>query len=473
MSHNLTFNGINGVTGDYLLPELSVEDISKIAQGEEFDKDHLNELKERYRSEGNTHLGVTEGVDPKELSQAGWGVIFAHDDGDKVDAWKEALQPLLNLRREQAGDLYKEYVGQDAYRPRESKTKFLARHRMGPGPANPEVVPYYLLIVASPESIPYRFQYQLDVQYAVGRIYFETLEEYTNYANSVVRAEHGDFKRSPKATFFGVCNRADQATKLSASELVQPLADWVMEDKPNWAVEAQIKEEATKANLSQLLHNTDGPALLFTASHGLGFPKDDPRQLSHQGALLCQDWPGSLQWGRKPIPEEHYFSGDDISSDANLGGMINFHFACYGAGTPQKDDFAHKAFQERLDIASHAFIARLPQRLLGHPKGGTLAVIGHVERAWGYSFLWGQAGAQLEVFKSTLKRLTEGHPVGSAVEFFNQRYSELSTTLTDELEEIKYGMEPNDQELAGMWIANNDARSYVVIGDPAVRLNIL
>ena len=81
-------------------------------------------------------------------------------------------------------------------------------------------------------------------------------------------------------------------------------------------------EQARKADLAGVLANADSrdPALLFTSSHGMGFPADDPRQIPHGGALLCQDWRGPKEGAGRPISEADYFSADDVTADARLHG---------------------------------------------------------------------------------------------------------------------------------------------------------
>jgi hypothetical protein len=463
----LLFNGINGDRGEYDLPPMPPEQLVALIQGKE-PPENLAELRFRFREQTARNLGVREGIDATELSQAGWGVIFAQDADPAI---REALGDLLALRREQAGDYFRCYEGADGYLPEESKSKFLARHGAGPGPADPSRVPYYLLIAGSPELIPYRFQSQLDVQYAVGRIHFESVQEYSNYARSVVAAETGQFRRPRRAAFFGVANAGDRPTQLSVQHLVEPVAHKVQGRVSGWQFESYLKEQATKAQIARLLDGQQVPALLFSASHGMSFDAGSPHQLPHQGALLCQDWPGPGQW-QQAIPQDFYFAGDDLESTANLSGLIAFFFACFGAGTPQYDEFTQRALHPREMIAPAPFLARLPAAMLSLSNGGALAVVGHVERAWGYSFLWPGAGAQTVVFESALERLLKGHPVGSAVEFFNERYAELAAELSDELERLDFGKTPDVHELAGMWTANNDARGYSIVGDPAVRLPV-
>jgi hypothetical protein len=370
---------------------------------------------------------------------------------------------LLQLRRKQAGERYREYVGPDAYRPGESKNDFLMRHGAAPGPVDPLKVPYYLLIVGDPDTISFRFQYQVDVQYAVGRIHFESIAEYAAYAQSVVAAEMGTLALPKRAAIFGVANADDGATQLSHDELALPLMEWAA-TQDGWTVDKYVQGDATKARLASLLG--EAPAFLFTASHGMLYESGDPRQMAQQGALLCQDWPGPSYQGS--IPDGFFFAGDDVASDAKIFGTIAMHFACFGAGTPQLSEFS--ASGPPPAIAPRSFLGRLPQRLIAHPRGGALAVIGHVERAWGCSFHWDRAGSQTEVFKSTIKRLMEGHPVGSALEYFNGRYAELSSDLSTSLEDIKFGATVDPYLISGLWTANNDARSYSVVGDPAVRL---
>lgn len=460
----LFINGIDGSTGDYDIPPFNPERLSGILAGAAA-PDNFGELRQRSRG-GEAHYGVKAAIDPERLDQAGWGVIFPAS----VDpAIIEALQPLLNWRRNQAGDRFRLFKGEEGVQPGEGKSAWLARHGVAPGPADPLLMPYYLMLVGDPEQITFNFQYQLDVQYAVGRLDLETPEDYAAYAETVLASERGEFHHKRRASFLGVENPDDRATQLSSSLLVQPLADSLSRRFQDWDVMSFTGNEAVKGRLVQELTD-NAPALLFSASHGMSFPNGDARQAPHQGALLCGEWPGPKNW-REPIPQDFYLAGDDLASSTyGLRGMLAFCHACFGAGVPPLDNFSLQLMRARKALAPKPFVSKLPQRLLSHRKGGALAVISHVDRAWSYSFEWPQAGRQTAVYESALTTLLEGKPVGLAMEYFNTRYAELATSLTEELEEIEFGKIPNHHELTAIWTAHNDARSYVVLGDPAVRL---
>ncbi|MBN1260864.1 MAG: hypothetical protein JXB35_09305, partial [Anaerolineae bacterium] len=396
-------NGIDVDTGTYAIPPMDVNELDALIRGEK-DPENLNELKARARRP--KHLGVKEGVDERELLQTGWGVIFADDADPAVEA---ALQPLIDLRKDQAGSLYHRYdfrVGKD------SKSSFLARQGAGPGPANPDKVPYYLLIVGSPEKIPYEFQSQLDVQYAVGRLDFETVAEYNVYAESVVAAESGAVKLPRRAGFFGVTHETpDTATNQSLHYLINPLYETLSQSGGDWQFDTVFGLDAKKAALRRWLGGSDTPALLFAASHGLQVRTDNTKGLSpqnYQGALICADWPGQGPFEHR----DFVFAGTDLGQDANLLGLIAFFFACFSGGTPQRDAYTNLRRMQigqqpgpAIELTPHPFVAGLPKRMLSAPAGGALAVIGHVERAWPSSFVWlakedGTIPPQTEVFES-------------------------------------------------------------------------
>jgi hypothetical protein len=458
----LYFNGLNGETGEYLLPPATPEQLSSLARRGLMTAENLVDA-QAWRRQGSR--GLRSG-DARDLAQAGWGVIFAEKDPD-AETVREALAPLLDLRRAQAGRVrehfYREFRADRGYHEGDTKRRFLSRHGVGPGAADPDHMPYYLLIVGDPETIPYEFQYQLDMQYAVGRIWFDTIDGYAEYARHVVTAEVSPQPRKRTAAVFAPRHPDDSATELSATQLAAPLAER-MAKNPAWTVHRALGDEATKERLRSLLGGEETPDFLFTAGHGMVFPNGDPRQMPSQGAILCRDWPGPKAWHGR-FPPDFYFGGDDVDGSERVHGLISFHFACYSAGGPAWDDssIAH----ERVPVAPRPFLSHLPRRLL---QAGALAVVGHVEKAWQCSIEWPGAGTQIQVFEDAVDRLLAGHPVGSAMEPFGQRYAELASDLSSSLEDAWKGTPEENLQLAELWMHSHDARNYVVLGDPAVRL---
>lgn len=476
MSKRYFFNGIDGSTGKYLLPPLSPEVVAALAREDKADENLLEFLKDW--SEQHTVDPEKEddalrkpvfGNDAKDLAKTGWGVIYA--PGTPLGV-KRALEPLLLHRKEEATRENDNYYQVFEYETGESVDLFLQRNGARPdGAADPDRgVPYYLLLVGDPESIPYQFQYELDVRYAVGRIHFENEDDYEHYADSVIAAERRP-RRPREVAFFGPKHEGDPATESSAVHLIELLGRTLIEPGMDWKPNVIVGSDATKARLGSVLGGPETPALLLAACHGVLFPHEDERQVKRQGGLICQDWPGPKD--ETGVMRGHYFTADDLAPEPGLLGLVTFLVACYGAGTPDRDNYYDgQTLGKPRRIASRPFVSALCQRLLSHSKGGALAVVGHVDRAWSVSFEGSEKGEGADNFKNCLTRLLEGHTVGAAVEYFNQAYAALATRLSNRWE-ARHRLEADDwAELADLWLLNNDARNYVLFGDPAVKLSV-
>ncbi len=438
-------------------------------------------------------LGVDDDkYDSNELSQVGWGVIFAPGLDQKI---KDALDPLIKKRKKDVGDddLFKVF---DDFEPGDTAAKWLVRNGADIGTSVVEPldgVPYYILIVAPPTAISFEFQYELDLNWAVGRIWFRTADEFRQYADSVVQYEEAQAPpTSRQVVFFAPENENDLATYLLNKNLAPPLLDGTtlpngrVKDAPLGEVHhfkptRLLGDYATTDALDDVLRGKlkDGtPALLFTGSHGKSSSISDPEMENIRGALICAGW---ARGGDPPTPDELY-TEQDLKADAKVHGMIHFMFACYGVGWPQFDTYGsqeHNLIKNyvrmsggAVEISPAPMVARLPQKLLCHPQGGALAVLGHIDMAWAYSFQSGNK-SQPGDYRIILNRLMKGDRIGRATDRLNSRWAQLSCDIAEKLSDLQQGKKLSDEEmlnLADGWVIRDDARNFVVLGDPAVKI---
>ena len=469
-------NGFNGATGSYAVSPLSVREAADIARGEQSTSALIKWYRRIAKALTGKFLGLPDGVDATSVSQAGWAVVFPSTVSEEI---KGTVEKLVEHRRRQilpGRCKILVYAG-------ENVESWLRRYGVGAGSIEPTQIPYYLLLIGSPEEIPFEFQYQLAAEYAVGRLAFETADEYRQYITSIIGYEtEMSVPNYKKIAFWATRHNAEyDATRLSADYLVSPLCNGVPGEGPTVAKQlgwdsqcflgGMAENPATKSNLLSLFRkkSTDGlPAMLFAASHGVDWVAGDERQRGTQGALLCQDWPGP----GTPCEASHFVASQDLNGESKFHGAVAFLFACHGGGTPQYDDFLENRSSSGAMIAKAPFVASLPQRMLAHPNGSALAVIGHVDRAWGYSILSVGIGPQLVPFRNLLRRVLDGSPVGYALKPFSERYAILSTDLLSKIRTTQGQSRPTDEDLVRLWVQRNDAQNYILLGDPAARIRV-
>ena len=412
------------------------------------------------------HRDLPAGTDPQELSQAGWGLILA--EGEEERGVYEKLQKLIDHRKDLAKGRFKEWT----LRPNVHPLKLLYdKLKTSPGTIDPKQTPYFLLLVGSPEQISFETQYALSVNHAVGRLYFENLEDYSRYAQAVVDAEEsvGGVGRPRRVDLFAVEKPGDEAARQLAEYMVGPVAKSLPDRVDNWSLDVTRGQDGDRERLLRLLSGGEAtPSLLLAACHGKEKAFASKDQFDEQGALECLD--GALT---AELLEEALKA---TTEERPLHGLIAFFAACYGAGTPLIDNFPHedqhsKVVETELEpLAEQNFVARLPQTLLTH---GTLAVIGHVDRGWTSSFRWiyrGEGSEAARSFEDSMVRLLQGHRLGHALRPLFRRASAVGAQLLPMLEAVRNQLKVHLGDLRSHWTAYADARGYIVLGDPAVRL---
>lgn len=444
-TEKIYFNGIDGETGEYVISPRK--------------PDAMHSLLAAFVEEGIPRR-LEHGTNPDDLAQAGWAVVWPEGGGA---GRREALAPLLDHRRNQAGTAFHEF---EAFAD-ESPIEFLERHGAGPGPVNPKKMPYHLMIAATPEEIPFSFQSELGCSHSVGRLDLESRQDDQTYAERLVAFETGSRESPRHAAFFGVEHRDDPATWKSSEHLTQGLERSLARTHRDWDFSTLLRFAAKKDALSRLLNGGTPPALLFTAGHGLRYRKTSKNQATHQGALLCAEYPGRKIWDGRPMLDEQLFAAHDLAPHTDLSGLVACHFACYSAGTPRFDRYADSGPEE---LADRSFVSPLAKGLLGH---GALAVIGHVDLTFEESFLWHGAGPQISAFKSLLDAILDGHTLGYAMDFLASRYAQLAVgVVADVRRALRDGGSPEGLRALKNWAAYEDARNFVLLGDPATRLKL-
>ena len=341
------FNGINAENGTYLLSP--TKDAFNLAN-KECDVGKAAALAMFWSQKPKA--GLPYGLDPRVVADVGWGIVFHRDEKKAV---VHACKKLIELRSKGVPENKLKIL---QYIEGDTVPDWLARMGLGLGDLDPERVPYYLLVVGDPRLIPFSFVQQLALHYSVGCLHFDKPAAYEQYIANVQASEKMPAStRGPRLRIFAPSN--DPATELTCEHLAQELLTRL-------GAHAQGSEllahNATKDRLLKVLGSSSFE-VLFSASHGLGYPIGDPRQYSCQGALLCQDWPGN------GAPQtEHFISAGDIASDFDLLGKVVFCFACFSSGTPDEDRFLHLGGIEPPRIAPNSFYSSLNKRLLSKEK---------------------------------------------------------------------------------------------------------
>lgn len=343
--------------------------------------------------------------------------------------------------------------------------------------------PRYLLILGDLDEVSVETQLSLSASASVGRLCFPSAEGYRGYADKVVRWESSTQPlRKARALFYSVQDPDDYALESGYNDLVKPLWEAARNPQEPTYVASSVENLGPPGlgpdkSVSTLLQaaTADNPTLLFSLSHGIGALGSAEEQRRRQGALS--------------LASAGVLDAAKLANRSFLPGGIWFLFACFGAGTPRvslytpwiKELVAAGMFGD-IDTGAlsatlaceRPFVAALPQAVLANPDG-PLAVVGHVDLAWGWSYR--EEGpnpiSRSARFENALRYVGRGDRVGigvSALQRPRRVAADLMLKLAHREAEGATLDIPQRLQRGNAWMTWHDLGSWILLGDPAARL---
>lgn len=408
-------------------------------------------------------------VDPSDWTHPdiGWGVVLADRDDvspEEKARGDDAPKPIRDLIAARGG------APVLRYRPDLGVQK-LARYFTDGGRQDPEVgltpfgtgkgrLPLYLLIVGSPEVLPWRLQYSLNRRHHVGRLDLpdDGLAVYVRHLIAGWQTATTDAS-SPVVWSVGFDSMGAKMEATIAALVRKALSeDGEIGDR----LRVIPTEKATNRALADALREAR-PALIVTTSHGKTGPLEDPDAMA-----------GSL--GLPVDADRQTLDPGALLETWSPGGAIWYAHACCSAGCDRGTVFEGLLEEESLAArVVHAVgeigprMAPLPTRLLGADPP-LKAFIGHVEPTFDWTLIADDTGQFLTapLVTAVYPNLYRRWPLGRA---FESHYRGVGL-LYAKLEDARNGI---DKLIAGARaratyyrLTASDRESLVILGDPTV-----
>ncbi|MCG8418153.1 MAG: hypothetical protein MJE77_09455 [Proteobacteria bacterium] len=442
------------------------------------------------------HVGhlANLGASARDLPRQRWAVVAPKGpEGDHlVDAARALIEkrardqeaPALTLRvapkmDAQAAIEWKRNVYPDLYGDNEVKR------------------PLYLCILGDMDGVSLATQQVLAIDGLPGRLVCPDDDGYESYVEKVLAWERSPSDHEQPRSIFYTVHDGTAATRSGYDKLVKPCYDlchteWQEERHlfPAASIEdAGDRDDPYPDEFLDLIAQRH-PTVLFSMSHGMGPPRG--RDFTPEQARERQ---GAMHFGA-----EGALLPRDVASAHFLPGGLWFYFACFGAGTPTTSDYHHwltmlhqngmedlGPLQSVLRGLSQngGFTSGIAQAALAN-RNGPLAIMGHVDLAWSYSYEELQVGEGGRVsgtnratnFREILRKMVErGNRVGMTFLELQRISSTISQGLNTHYDRCKRrGVDPEGASeserlaLGNLWMLHQDLRGYVLLGDPAAQL---